>query len=511
MNPYAQNYYVQNQAGAYGGFNSHPTAQNINYGYPYQINNNNLAQQNLIYNQPINKNTQIHHINQIPQVNYQNYQIPQNQNRQIPQVPQNHQINQINQINPGSNKSLPYPDSHKSQISQNSQKSQQPSTLPQQPKIQRKSTIRTSRNKSPPKLSQSGKLVDNNNNEFLFDEEGEQRKSNIAKSSIAIANDGSALKRTLTTEKSTNPKNYFRAHCEGSQAGRNQNGQIKTNQDNYLVKTKIANVPGFNIFGVLDGHGTHGHFCSAFSRDEIIKEITKYTENLKNNGLNNAEAIYQQLKKENFSTIIQIYKNVDQEMTRQKKFDYALSGTTCDLVFQFGIHLVCASVGDSRGILIYDKNGNLSTSNVYNLSYDHKPDLPEEYKRISAMGGTVHKLTDQNGNVIGGPLRVWKGKLNYPGLAMSRSLGDMQGKTCGVIPIPQIVEYELNDTSRYMVICSDGVWEFISNDQVKNIGNPFFVKEDIAGHCQSLILSAMKMWENQDIIRDDITAVVVYF
>ena len=44
-----------------------------------------------------------------------------------------------------------------------------------------------------------------------------------------------------------------------------------------------------------------------------------------------------------------------------------------------------------------------------------------------------------------------------------------------------------------------------------SIGNIFFINEDIAGHCQSLILSAMRMWESQDIIRDDITAVVVYF
>ena len=470
MNPYTQKYYVNQQPPIYSSFNSHTVAQNINYAYPYQLNNNNVVHQNVVYTQPINPN--------------QNHS-------------QNHQINQVN------NKSIPHPPNEPQKQQQHT------SQRVEQPKLQRKSTIKASRNKSPPKISQNGQLVDNNNNEFLFDEEGEQRKSNILKSTINT--DGSALKRTLTTEKSNNQLNFFRAHCEGSQAGRNQNGKIKTNQDNYLVRIKIANVPGFNIFGVLDGHGTHGHFASAFARDEIVKEITKYTENLKSNGINNYEAIYQQLKKDNFNVITQIYKNVDIEMTKQNKFDYALSGTTSDIVFQFGKHLVCASVGDSRGILIYDKNPNLNTSNVYNLSYDHKPDLPEEYKRIISMGGTVRKLTDQHGNIIGGPLRVWKGKLNYPGLAMSRSLGDMQAKSCGVVPLPQFVEYNLDSSSKYMVICSDGVWEFINNEQVKQIGNPYFVKEDIAGHCQCLIMSAMKMWENQDIIRDDITAVVVYF
>ena len=40
-----------------------------------------------------------------------------------------------------------------------------------------------------------------------------------------------------------------------------------------------------------------------------------------------------------------------------------------------------------------------------------------------------------------GPPRVWKVEANYPGLAMSRSLGDFQAKECGVIATPQIEEY----------------------------------------------------------------------
>ena len=380
-------------------------------------------------------------------------------------------------------------------------------------KFSRKSSLKMSRNKSPPKVNEKGELVDNNNNEFIFDEEGEDRKSNITQSldKKNIANSRASLKRSLTSEKSVNSLNYFRAHCEGSQAGRNQNGQIKTNQDNYLVRVKLNNIPGFNLWGVLDGHGTHGHYVSAFCRDFITNELIKYTENLKVSGIKNVDEIYQHLKKENFNFIKNLYNKCDEEMKKQNNFDYILSGTTCNIIYQFGKHLLCASVGDSRGILVYDNDKNLLTSNIFNLSYDHKPDLPDEYQRIKNMGGTVRKLTDQFGNIIGGPYRVWKGNTNYPGLAMSRSLGDIEGKSCGVINVPQFIEYTINESSKYMVVCSDGVWEFISNEQVMAIGNPFFVKEDIAGHCQNLIINATRMWESQDIIRDDITAVIVYF
>ena len=44
----------------------------------------------------------------------------------------------------------------------------------------------------------------------------------------------------------------------------------------------------------------------------------------------------------------------DLELTKQNIFDYKLSGTTCNIVFQFNNHLVCLSVGDSRGILVFE-------------------------------------------------------------------------------------------------------------------------------------------------------------
>ena len=65
----------------------------------------------------------------------------------------------------------------------------------------------------------------------------------------------------------------------------------------------------------------------------------------------------------------------------------------CNIVFQFGKHLVCVNVGDSRAILIYDK-GDYSNQGILPLSKDHKPDLPGEIERIQMSGGLVDKSTD---------------------------------------------------------------------------------------------------------------------
>ena len=97
------------------------------------------------------------------------------------------------------------------------------------------------------------------------------------------------------------------------------------------------------------------------------------------------------------------------------------------------------------------------------------------------------------------------------GLAMSRCIGDLKGKTCGLISEPEIIEYILDENSKYMVICSDGVWEFSNNEDIMSIGIEYYLKDNIAEFIEKIIKVSEFWWEKEDIIRDDITAVVVYF
>ena len=302
----------------------------------------------------------------------------------------------------------------------------------------------------------------------------------------------------------------FRFCSELSKAGKSVGGSPKINQDTPLISLSIGGITGFNLFGVLDGHGPHGHYVSQFCKEYFIKKITNYTELLKTTkGISTPEQIYNNLKIDQFNYIIELYNKSDTELATQDNFDYTLSGTTCNIVFQFNTHLVCFSVGDSRGILIYDK-GNSLNEGILPLSIDHKPDLPCELERIQSHGGVVDKIEDMYGNKLG-PSRVFKAGFNSPGLAMSRSLGDLEAKECGVVSTPQIIEYDINSNSKYMVICSDGVWEFASNEQVRDIGNFFYKKNDANGFCSELIKYSVELWEENEIIRDDITVVSVFF
>lgn len=49
------------------------------------------------------------------------------------------------------------------------------------------------------------------------------------------------------------------------------------------------------------------------------------------------------------------------------------------------------------------------------------------------------------------------------GLAMSRSFGDNVSKAVGVCSEPEIIRMKLDKRDKFLLLASDGVWEFISS------------------------------------------------
>ena len=82
-----------------------------------------------------------------------------------------------------------------------------------------------------------------------------------------------------------------------TKAGRNQDGKTKTDQDTPLVHLNVGDIAGFNLFGVLDGHGPDGHYVSRFCRDYFIKRMIGYADYCKKKGLKTPDSIYEELKK----------------------------------------------------------------------------------------------------------------------------------------------------------------------------------------------------------------------
>ena len=71
--------------------------------------------------------------------------------------------------------------------------------------------------------------------------------------------------------------------------------------------------------------------------------------------------------------------------------------------------------------------------------------------------------------------------------------------------------YQIFSISTRMVICSDGVWEFLSNEDVMKMGDKYFYQNDINEFCKQLLKRSTEIWENEENYMDDITIVVVFF
>ena len=285
-----------------------------------------------------------------------------------------------------------------------------------------------------------------------------------------------------------------------SQAGKGEDGFTKVNQDSFFVLQNQYSYKDFNIFTVLDGHGVNGHLVSRF----VTKYFTSFFKNNKKmNANNNEDEVYYRLKKNDSDIIKRAFRHAERDLEKNSDIDANFSGTTCVMVMQVGEKLLCANVGDSRAIMVKENN------KIIPLSIDQKPDDPEESKRIIESGGEISQFEEDGEK--SGPFRVWKKGEVYPGIAMSRSIGDFIATTLGVIPLPKFIDETIDKDTKFIVVASDGVWEFLDNQKVADLVMPFYKKNDPDGACKALIKESTEWWNKEDIVVDDITVIVVFF
>lgn len=106
---------------------------------------------------------------------------------------------------------------------------------------------------------------------------------------------------------------------------------------------------------------------------------------------------------------------------------------------------------------------------------------------------------------------MWLKHEDIPGLAMTRSFGDEAAARVGVVAEPEILELDLGKDDKFLVLASDGVWEFLSNEDVAQIVRPFFEKRNAEGAAEALVRESYLKWKSEeDDIIDDITCVIVF-
>ena len=230
------------------------------------------------------------------------------------------------------------------------------------------------------------------------------------------------------------------------------------------VKTEISE--DSLLVCLCDGHGPEGgkvaeycqHYAAEYYRSHIFE--------------------FQHDPSMNFTILCEVCHN---KLKEHKEINIERSGASLVLLYMNEKGFCVGNVGDSRAVLAYlpkeilplppPKHSNnpyrreITPNKVLGatqLTIDQRPDNKEELKRITKAGGVVEKAKDSRG-VRAGEYRLWKAGCTYPGLALSRAIGDTIGEDCGLIPTPIVQSYRAHLTDQFLILGSSGLWAVLEN------------------------------------------------
>lgn len=309
----------------------------------------------------------------------------------------------------------------------------------------------------------------------------------------------------------------------------------KANQDAYCVQHDFGGEPTDAFFAVFDGHGKDGDKCAQFARDQLPLLAEKFVARTKTreekllqvrNSSSTPVAPLELTKDQIQSSMLKAHIECNRNMHRAHTLDDSLSGTTsiCAYIHGRRNRITICNVGDSRAILGQEAEG---TIKALPLSRDQTPYRRDERARIRKTGARILSLDqiegvepiledDDEENDLelgeeldegGDPPRVWSPIGEYPGTAFTRSLGDAIAEELGVFAEPEMLTRELSAQDKIIVLASDGVFEFLTNQSVIDMCAKF---SDPLEACRAVVAESYELWLQYELRTDDITMICIF-
>ncbi|PRP79856.1 protein phosphatase [Planoprotostelium fungivorum] len=201
----------------------------------------------------------------------------------------------------------------------------------------------------------------------------------------------------------------------------------------HILKLRLH--PNHAYFGLFDGHlgDQASKWCADFLHIYLdsLKEFTP--ENIKGACLRADHDLKDHIHQDGCTGVFALLEHVNNPPNPEKPWN-----------------ILVGNVGDSRAMLARDGK------TLVSLSDDHKPNNPEEHKRIIDSGGMV-----RNNRVNGD-------------LAVSRAFGDFKYKNKpalkaeqqAVTAVPDFISAESVGGNDFLVICCDGLIEVLDNERI---------------------------------------------
>ena len=333
----------------------------------------------------------------------------------------------------------------------------------------------------------------------------------------------------------------------------------KANQDAYGVTHNFAGRPTDSFFGIFDGHGQHGDKAAQYVRDNLSSVMAKAIIDARQQILPATELTKEKLHEVLSNAHIQSNENLHNDLMH----DASLSGTTSISAYLQGNRnrITICNVGDSRAIIgravssaeaasvtssstSIKSPGGTSTSSSslksFALSRDQTPYRLDERVRIRRAGGRILSLDQVEGlekidpkaaeldelklqeggenkadelvlgediDEGGDPPRVWHPTGDYPGTAFTRSFGDKVAEDLGCFAVPEMLTHDITPEDKIIVLASDGVFEFLTNQSVIDICAKF---TDPLEACRAVVAESYELWLQYELRTDDITMICIF-
>lgn len=250
-------------------------------------------------------------------------------------------------------------------------------------------------------------------------------------------------------------------------------GVRETMEDRHVLQSGTS---GPHLFAVFDGH--RGQEAAEYASRVFPRMLSQF--------LPEADSVEAALA----ATFLEVDYRFQEEWSQDTVSRIAhhggeerYPGCTALAAMVVGRRLLLANAGDSRAILC--RNGEAMA-----LTRDHTGADDQERERIVSSGGLLR-------------WRHGSWRIGEAGLQVTRSLGDFDVKSQGVIAVPEVRELDLQAGDAFLVLASDGLWDTISNEEVVGL-----VRDTVKQPEMCAKRLAMEAFVRGS--RDNITVVVVF-
>jgi serine/threonine protein phosphatase PrpC len=217
-------------------------------------------------------------------------------------------------------------------------------------------------------------------------------------------------------------------------------GRRPSQQDAAIAIRTVIKDEASSVFGVFDGHGSDGEKCANFCKDSVADVLKKYCD-----------------FEQPVEWFTAAFSELHRSLISDESVDSFMSGAVSSIMVHTRNRVIVGGVGDAKVVLARrNDNDNFVAEQ---LTKDHNCNDVEELNRIKQHGARVER------NEENGPLRIFKGTMPYPGIVVTRALGDSVVTKLGVLFTPDVIVRDLTAADAFVILASDGVWDAFSDIQ----------------------------------------------